>query len=270
MVTLVSLSLATITIDYRQGTTGPLENVGQAAYAVITPLQTAVSKITRPIGAFLSALTRLPELQSENESLRQQLEALQADVAASSTAQQQLEELQGLLELRGTLANAETVGASVIGASASNFEWTITIDKGSGDGIEQGMPVLASAGLAGSVVHVTPWSSSVRLIIDPDSNVAGQLQGSGQTGILQGQGVNDLRMTLVRAEAEVKANELVLTKGYRTEGGFGSRYPQGVVIGRVSRILASPGELEKFITVRPAVDFSNLSNVLVVLSRDAG
>jgi rod shape-determining protein MreC len=269
MVALVSISLATITIDYRQGTTGPLEDVGRAAFAVITPLQRAVSNVVRPIGDFLSALTRLPSLEAENDRLRSEVETLQTQIAQEGTALQQLEELQGLLQLRNTLANTRTVGAGVIGASASNFEWTITIDKGSSAGVAPGMPVLASAGLAGSVVRVTPYSADVRLIIDPDSKVAAQLQGSGQTGILEGRGADDLEMTLVRAEADVKPNELVVTKGYQV-GDRRARYPQGIVVGQVSRVLESPGELDKFITVRPAVDFSNLGNVLVVLSPDAG
>jgi rod shape-determining protein MreC len=158
----------------------------------------------------------------------------------------------------------------VISNGVSNFEWTITIDKGTTDGIEVAMPVVAAAGLVGHVVRVTPTSAIVQLIIDPESFVAGRLDGSGKTGLLQGEGGSDLRMTDVDAAVEVLPDERVVTAGYRFAGVAQSLYPPNVLIGTVSRVLSDENALEKFVTVRPAVDFSTLSVVLVVLSSGSG
>jgi rod shape-determining protein MreC len=271
VVGLVSISLVTITLDYREGDSGPLAAAGNAALAVISPLQEAVSKVTHPIGNFFSTLVRLPAIRRQDEDLKDRVAELESQVARYNADAARLAELEDLLGLRETLArNLQTTAAEVIANGVSNFEWTITIDKGSSDGVKQDMPVIASAGLVGHVVRVTPSSSVVQLIIDPDSYVAGRLDVSRKTGLLAGQGPQDLRMELVDTETEVQPGEQVVTAGYQIPGIAQGLYPPGILVGSVSRVLDRPGGLEKLITVRPAVDFSTLDVVLVVLSDGSG
>jgi len=268
VVALVSISLVTITVDYRQGNDGPLATLGDAALVVISPLQEAVSKITRPVGNFFSTLVRLPSIRHERDVLRDRVAALETQLAETQADQARLLELEALLGLQSSLGpKIETVAAQVIANGVSNFEWTITIDQGSGDGVAEDLPVIAAAGLVGHVIQVGPSSSVVQLIIDPDSFVAGRLDISRQTGLLSGEGPDDLRMSLVESTIEVMPDERVVTAGYRIPGVAQSLYPPNVLIGTVSRVLEEESALEKFLTVRPAVDFSTLSLVLVVLSR---
>jgi rod shape-determining protein MreC len=270
VVTLVSASLVTITVDYRQGPEGPLAEAGDAALAALSPLQEAVSRITKPVGSFFSTLVRLPSIRAENEDLRARVAELEAQVATSADLAARVNQLEALLGLREQLGALRTVGARVIANSVSNLEWTITIDVGSSDGIAVAMPVVAPAGLVGHVVRVGPDSAMVRLIIDPDSAVAARLDLSRATGLLEGQGERDLRMRLVDPEIEVRPGERVVTAGYRLPGVGGGLYPPGILIGSVSHVVANEAELEQFVTVRPAVDFSALDVVLVVLSDGAG
>jgi rod shape-determining protein MreC len=270
VVILVSTSLVTITVDYRQGPHGPLAAAGDAALAAISPLQEAVAKVTAPIGNFFSTLVRLPTIRAENEALRARVAELEAQVATSSDLAARVSQLEALLGLREDLGALRTVGAQVIASGVSNLEWTITIDKGSDDGVAVDMPVVAPAGLVGHVVRVAPGSAIVRLIIDPDSAVAARLDVSRATGLLEGQGERDLRMRLVDPATEVEPGERVVTAGYRIPGLGGGLYPPGILIGSVSHVISSDAELEKFVTVRPAVDFSGLDVVLVVLSDGSG
>lgn len=264
VVVLVSISLATITIDYRQGRSGPLAGLGRAALTAIGPLQAAVSRITRPVGGFLSTLANLPRIQRENERLEAEVAEARAALARQASLEARYEQLVKLLGLEEEL-DPPTTAALVIGSGVSNFEWTITIDAGTDDGVGVGSPVLAPAGLVGRVVEAGPTSSLVQLIIDPDSRVAARLATSRETGLLVGQGEDDLQMRGVDPATEVEAGEPVETAGY--QGGL---YPPGIPIGVVSRVVENPAALEKFVTVRPAVDFSTLEVVLVVLSRGAG
>lgn len=269
VVALVSVSLVTITVDYREGDDGPLATLGDGALALVSPLQEAVSKVTHPIGNFFSTLFRLPSIRRERDTLRERVDALETQLAEGRADQARLTELEALVGVQESLGNRiETTGAQVIANGVSNFEWTITIDKGSSDGITQNMPVVASAGLVGHVVRVGSNSSVVQLIIDPDSSVAGRLDVSRQTGLLSGEGPADLQMSLVEPTVEVAPDEHVVTAGYRIAGVAESLYPPNVLIGTVSRVLEQDSATEKFLTVRPAVDFSSLSLVLVVLSRD--
>lgn len=270
VVTLVSISLVTITVDYRQGDSGPLATLGDAALTVISPLQEAVSKVTKPVGNFFSTLVRLPSIRNDNRELRIKVAELESQMATRTNDAERLAELERLLGLREGLGEVPTTGALVIGSGPSNLEWTITIDKGSGDGIAVDMPVVAAAGLVGRVTRVSPESAVVQLIIDPDSFVAGRLDVSRSTGFVSGQGERDLRMSLVSTETEVMPGEQVVTSGYKVQGVTEGLFPPGILIGSVSRVLPAEAELEKFITIRPAVDFSSLEAVLVVLSDGPG
>ena len=276
MVTLVTISLLVITFDYRQGPTGPLDTFGSAAHAALAPFQKGISKLTNPVGRFFSALAHLPSLQEENQRLRAERDAA---LAAQIKNADDLERLRTLEELLGIQAglNPETKAAVVIGSSVSNFEWSITIDKGSRDGVQIGSAVLAGPGsetepgllgaLVGRVIRVTPYSSDVLLMLDPEFKVAGRLYSSGESGLIEGQGDKDLRMGLVASTAPVRLDDVISTVAWDAGGAQGTqnRYPPGIVIGRVSRILASAGSPDKFVEVRPTVDFSALETVLVVV-----
>jgi rod shape-determining protein MreC len=268
VVALVSASLVTITVDYREGDRGPLATLGRGALAGISPLQEAMSKITHPIGNFFSTLVHLPSIRAENERLKTLVQELEAARAISASDEARLHELEKLLEVTQSLGpNVRTTAAQVIASGVSNFEWSVTINKGSADGIKPGMAVVAAGkNLVGHVIRVAPNSSMVELIADPDSAVAGRLQLSGSTGLITGQGEQDMKMDLVDVNTEVQAGEQVVTAGYTIPGVAQSLYPPGVLIGTVSRVVPQPAALEKFITVAPAVDFSSLDIVLVVLS----
>ena len=271
VVALVSISLVTITVDYREGDEGPLASIGNAALTVISPLQEVVSKVTHPIGNFFSTLVRLPSIRHERDVLRERVDALETQLSETTADQQRLTDLEALFGLQESLGpKVETTAAQVIANGVSNFEWTIEIDKGSNAGIARDMPVIASSGLVGHVVQVGANSSRVQLIIDPDSFVAGRLDVSRQTGLLAGEGNQDLQMSLVESTTEVSPDERVVTAGYKIRDVAESLYPPNVLIGTVSRVLEQDAATEKFVTVRPAVDFSSLSIVLVVLSRDGG
>ena len=269
VVVLVSISLAVITLDYRQQD-GPLSALGSSTKAAMAPMQRAVTNVTRPVGDFFSGLAHLPSLSKENQELKDELAAAHADDATKELIQTQNEELQGLLDLRATL-DPEPIAAVVIANGLSNFEWTITIDKGSNDGIAKDQPVVTGSAeapmLVGRVVQVSPDSADVRLIIDRESAVAAVLKDSGEAGLIHGQGDADLRMTDVEPGTVTEGDvEQVFTLGYEVTGQPGL-YPPDLLIGQVSRTVPADNATEEFIEVRPAVDFATLQFVLVLKAR---
>ncbi|HSH32702.1 MAG TPA: rod shape-determining protein MreC [Actinomycetota bacterium] len=269
VVVLVSISLAVITLDYRQQD-GPLSALGTSTKAAMAPMQRAVTNVTRPVGDFFSGLAHLPSLSKENQELKDELAAAHAEDAVNDLIQVQNEELQGLLDLRATL-DPEPIAAVVIANGLSNFEWTITIDKGSNDGIAKDQPVVTGSAeapmLVGRVVQVSPDSADVRLIIDRESAVAAVLKDSGEAGLIHGQGDADLRMTDVEPGTVTEGDvEQVFTLGYEVTGQPGL-YPPDLLIGQVSRTVPADNATEEFIEVRPAVDFATLQFVLVLKAR---
>ena len=269
VVVLVSISLAVITLDYRQQD-GPLSALGSSTKAAMAPMQRAVTNVTRPVGDFFSGLAHLPSLSKENQELKDELAAAHAEDAVNDLIQVQNEELQGLLDLRATL-DPEPIAAVVIANGLSNFEWTITIDKGSNDGIAKDQPVVTGSAeapmLVGRVVQVSPDSADVRLIIDRESAVAAVLKDTREAGLIHGQGDADLRMTDVEPGTVTEGDvEQVFTLGYEVTGQPGL-YPPDLLIGQVSRTVPADNATEEFIEVRPAVDFATLQFMLVLKAR---
>jgi rod shape-determining protein MreC len=265
VVTLVCVSLLTITLDYKEGDSGPLAGLGRTALSIVAPLQEGMTRITRPIGNFFSAVTQLPSLRDDNERLQDEVAQLRNQGAVSVSQLHQLDQLKQILALKQSLDPPST-GALVIGSGVDNSEWTVEINKGSADGIRENMPVFSTAGLMGHISRVTTNASMVRLIIDPNSKVPARLDEANTTGLLVGQGEEDLKMLGVPPATKVSVGDSVVTSGYRLEGQPTGIDPPGRVIGTVSHVGGGGSALEKDITVRPAVDFSTLDYVLVVLS----
>lgn len=262
---LVSASLAVITLDYRQGEDGLLAGLGRTAQAGMAPLQRAVTGVIRPVEDFFSGLAHLPTLEAQNRTLREQIETLKTELAANQEYRQLYEQLLGLIGLRQL--NPGSVAATVIANGVSNTSWKITIDKGLSSGIQIDQPVIAGTRdaprLVGRVVRVTESSADVELIIDPDHAAAAILDVSRETGLIEGQGDQDLRMSLITSTTEIEGGERVFTEAYEVRGQQG-RYPPGILIGSVARLVPADNELEAYVTVKPAVDFSDLRFVLVL------
>jgi rod shape-determining protein MreC len=270
VVSLVAASLAIITVDYRGGDAGPLEAAGRAVNTAIAPLQRAASSVVQPVANFFSDLADLPRLADRNDALAAQVEDLRAAQALNAALRQRIQDLEDILQLAET--TRDPIPATVIARSGSNFEWTVTIDRGSDAGVAVDMPVVtgdaSAARLVGRVIGVTPNSATVQLLIDRDFAVPAVLSTSRETGLVVGRGEDELRMELIAPGVEVSATEpeSVFTLGYRIRGQPGL-YPPDLLIGTVSRAFSRPDSVETFVTVRPAVDFTTLRYVLVLGSR---
>ena len=273
MFVLVAISIGVISLDYHQPENGPLSGVGRVMTEAISPLQRAVTAVMRPVGNFFTALAHLPTNQTTIDRLRNDLADAKAGVISVADLQRRITEL----EQQAAVVNqfgSTVVQADVIANGVSNDQWMLTIGKGSTDGIGVDMPVITGgpggARLVGKVISVTPSTADIELANDRDFGVAAQLGSTGATGEVQGQGTGDLLMNLVDVGSQVQAGDPVLTKRYTINGQSGL-FPSGIVIGTVSRTLkAATGDPNLFITVQPAVDFSNLDYVAVIETGNAG
>ena len=264
VVSLVMLSLLTITIDYRGGDSGPLATAGRGALAVVGALQSSARHVFHPVASFFSGLAHVGSLQAENKQLRDRVHELEVDSARGVSVKRERDRLTALFRLQAELG-LKGVAAVVIGQSVSNFEWSVTINRGSSDGVATDMPVISGDGLVGHVIETSANTSKVLLIVDPKSRVAARLAEAGETGLLTGRTQKeDLRLDLFVPRVDVAPDEIVETSGYQVPGGGDPLFPPGILIGFVSRASIQPGTLQPLVTVRPAVDFSSLEFVEVV------
>jgi len=131
LVVFVSLALATITLDYKQGASGPLAGIGRAGLELMGPMQKGVTRVTAPIADFFIGLAHLPSLEADNRRLEQEIAALKAEVAAGTIKDTEIRTLTEQLGIKNTLQESDPVAGNVVASTPSNFEWTIEIDVGS-------------------------------------------------------------------------------------------------------------------------------------------
>lgn len=262
VLTLASLLL--ITIDARGGGTGPLSRVRAGATAVFGPVQDGLAAAIEPVRGVGRSALELFRLRDENVRLRAELDRIIERRRSIEDLERQNRSLESLLDMReGLLARSDDYAfraASVIGLAPSNFEWTITIDVGSRDGVERDMSVINGDGLVGRVVQVGPTASRVLLAVDRSFSAAVRMPRSGEHGFVEGGGTDPLRLTLIDPEADVRPDDEVVTASYRN-----ATFPPGIPLGRIASVGELSGTLNRDIEVRPYVDYTTLQHVLVVL-----
>jgi len=265
LVLLALTSVTVLTLDYRGGGGGALESVRSTAQDAFAPLQGAADWVVSPVAGFFSTIGDFGNLKKENARLRRQLQEAQADAIRGADADR---ERQGLLQLQGLdyAGGLASVPARVVSTGPTNFQITITLDRGTDAHLDVGMPVVTSAGLVGRIIEVSKVRSTVLLITDPQSNVGVRLANSGEPGVLRGGGTgNFLPLDLITTEVPVEVGEPVVTSGL--ERGL---FPAQIPVGLVRNVTAPPSALQKDILVEPTVDLVRLEFVRVLLWKPTG
>ncbi|MGD9906448.1 MAG: rod shape-determining protein MreC [Vicinamibacterales bacterium] len=200
----------------------------------------------------------LRQVRTENEALRAEIGALQIALQQQRVAAERAESLRQLLEFRARTPLA-TTGAEVIGTGASPEFRTVTIDKGTSDGLAANLAVIAPAGVVGRITLPSPRASLVQLLVDRNAAAGALVERSRVQGIVVGVGDGSLRMDFVAATGDIQAGDRVVTSG------IDGLFPKGFVIGTVTKVEHGDG-LYHLVEVEPAVDVSRLEEVLVVLA----
>jgi rod shape-determining protein MreC len=256
---LVLTSVTVITLDFRDGGGGAVETIRQGVRDVFAPVESAADAVFSPVGDFFGGLTRYSDVKAENSRLRRELDQARSENLRQAGAERDLQNLMDLqhLEFAG---NIPSVAARVISTAPSNFQMTVTIDKGSDQGIEKGMPVVAGAGLVGRIQETSKSSAVVMLITDQESNVGIKLQASGDIGVARGGGASQqMPVDFVDVSTKVEVGAAVVTSGLQQ-----SVFPPELPVGRVVRASAAPGALQQDVTIEPVVDLRRLEFVRVL------
>jgi len=232
-----------------------LQAAAFAAYSEVQGVTYAVvSGVTRAWNGYVA----LRRVRVENEALRQQLTSLQVQLQRQQAVVQRTEELRRLLDLRDA-TSLDTLAAEVIGGSAVPDFRFVTIDRGTADDLKADMAVISPAGVVGRVVKPGRKASKVQLLVDRNAAAGARVERTRAEGIVLGTGEDTLRMEHVSPTADLAAGDVVVTSG--TDG----IYPKGLVIGRIESI-ERKGMAYAVIRIRPAVVFTALEEVLVVLT----
>ena len=244
---------------------GPFKTV---ANVTVIPLQQGMNQIGGWMGDMKDNFSTMKQLKSENKKLREQVDALTTENNYLQEERYEFERLQELYKLDQNYAEYEKTAAHVIGKDAGNWFGTVTIDKGSKDGIEVNMNVLAGSGLVGIVTDVGPTWAKVRSIIDDSSNISAMAISTSDTCIVSGDMA--LMGTGQIAFSQMENNDNVVAVGDQIVTSYISdKYLQGILIGSVSEVNVDSNNLTRSGYITPAVDFKNIQEVLVITTTKA-
>src|SRR5687767_16024886 len=229
-----------------------LEAITFGAFAEV---QRASSTVLGGVRTSWDDYLALQSVRSDNEQLRREVAQLQMALQQQRALAQQSRTLVELLKLREA-TQLDTVAAGVIAGSASPDFRTLTIDKGSADGLRPDMAVIAPAGVVGRIITPSARAAKVQLLIDRNAAAGAIVERSRAQGVVEGAG-GSLRLNYVSGTADVQSGDVVSTSG------IDGIYPKGFVIGQIESVERSAGSFGA-IVIRPAVDFSSIEAVLVV------
>jgi len=232
-----------------------LETVTFGAFAEV---QRATSAVLNGFRGAWTGYIALRNVRAENDALRQQLTNAQVEVQRQRALADRTRSLETILGLSNSI-ELQTTAAQIIGAAASPDFRTVTIDKGSVHQLRADMAVLAPTGVVGRVVIAGPRASRVQLLVDRNAAAGALIERSRAQGVVVGAGDDLLRLDYVSETSDVAVGDRVVTSG------IDGIYPKGFVIGQVESVDKN-GVAYRSIGIRPAVDFSTLEDVLVVLT----
>lgn len=252
------LMLGSFTLGW---TSGP---VGTAVSYVFIPMQRGLTTVGNWVSDKTDELAELRDVMKENETLKTQVDELTEELNALKLEQYDTEDLRELLALDASYSEYNKLAASVIGKDVGNWFDTFLIDKGSKDGVSEGMNVITGSGLVGIITEVGPNYAKVRAIVDDMSSVSGMVLSTSDNCIVEGnlQMMDERQMitfsSLKDTDNKVAVGDQVVTSYISSE------YVQGLLIGYISEIHVNSNNLTKSGLITPVVDFEHVKHVLVI------
>jgi len=210
-----------------------------------------LNNIREKYQSLLPEVERIDSLMTENIELRKQLESMKEE-----------------LDIEYTLNDYEYLNATVINRNVSHWYNTITVDKGTHNGVTKDMVVVNSQGLIGKVVSTTAFTSDIRLLTTKDTNNKISITISDGSDKIHGL-IRNYNYTTYLLEVEGISNtESVSVGSYVYTSGLGEIFPSGILIGTVENIKTDEYDLTKIIEVKPIADFDNINYVAILKRKE--
>ncbi len=256
---LLSAILLTLTFIFLVSTLGSQKFgiLHKLVFEVSGPVQQAFSRAVGYVYVFKEQYVDLVGVRKENKRLWKELQETRASANKNREALAINARLKKLLEFKDS-TDLPMLAARIVGKDPSLWFRTVTVDRGSSDGVFKGMPVLTVDGIVGQIITVSPNYSKVLLAIAPSSALDVLLQKSRVRGILKGTGSQIFKLDYVLKTVDVKEGDYIVTAGY------GGLFPAGLPVGVVSKVIKKRRGMFLEIEVTPAVDFLLLEDMLII------
>lgn len=234
-----------------------------AVRTVFSPVEKGMSMALDGLESVYNYMYKYDQLAAENEALKLQIAEMESQFRESAAANEEIEQLRELLGLSKEHTDFKFESASLLEWSSSNWGSTFTLNRGSNSNIAVNDCVITSSGyLVGVVTSTTPYSSTVRSIIDPKTSIGAYVESSGASTIACGDFTlmtdKKLKLTYIPDGTELSGGDYVITSG------SGSIYPRGLVIGRISGVGFNDTGYSNYAVIEPCAELSELSQLFII------
>jgi len=254
LVVCVMLTVALIAAS-RAGVLAPVEDILSVP---LNGVSSVFQRVSLAVSDNLSRFSDMQTLQNRIAELETALALYQSELVELREINSDYQRLADLLSYTTTVQNQEFVTANVIAVDDNSMMRTITLDRGTRDGITVGMPVVTGQGLVGRVIRVSANAAQVMAVTDPSSAVSARLQSTRVEGTVSGRVAGTLEMDMLPLESPVRSGDLAITSG------LGGNFPQDIVIGQVTSSRLAATGLNQVAQIRSLINFDTLEFVLVV------
>lgn len=263
-------SFVLLTVTYGQGSNG----VQRGVSTIFSPLQDVADRALKPARDLVNWFDETFDAKGDNARLHDELEVARKQAVGAKTAlaeNAQLRKMVGLDSSGAIPSGYDPVTGRVISRSPTVWFADVTIDVGSGDGVEVDDPVVNGDGLVGRVAAVTGGSARVTLIADHSSAVSAKIVPSGIQGVMKPSvgDPEDLILDFLDSEKRVGKGQSVVTSGWRGIG-IESDYPPNLPIGEVVEASLLQQEAQQQVHLRPYADLRDLDLVQVLTGGSRG
>lgn len=239
--------------------------IDRTLLSLSAPIEYTFSALARGVSSLVAEYVYLVDVKRDNNRLVYQSSRLQAKLSQLSSIEAENRRLRRLLGLRDRVGS-ETVSALVISKDTTDYFRVarVTLDTAV-PGIKPNMPVLSLEGVVGTVRRVAGESVQVQLAVDSGFGVDVVVERTGARGFVRGAGDNArylVRVEYVQSGDSINIGDVLVTSG------FGCRFPKGLPVARVTKVVKRDFGIYQTVEAEPVVDFSRLEEVLIVMSGD--
>ena len=223
----------------------------KAVQAVITPIRSGVSSVTRQAERYYNYLFGYEALEADNIYLRGRVAELEDEARKADALERENQRYRELLHLKDEHVDYELCDAYINSWDSSNWKSGFSIGKGTSAGLEAGMVVITEYGqVVGIIKEVGPNWANITTVLDSSLEISASVASSGYTGVVQGSYTEETR-------GKLRMNDQVVTTGSTV-------YPKDLVLGYVEDAGYDETGVAKYALLTPAADFDNLEQIFIV------
>ena len=238
----------------------PAQQVESLGSRILAPVQFGVSGLLGQAEEVSGVVRKMGDLARQNDQFREEIDRLQAEIVRLRELELENRDLRNLLGLKQRAGTGDLLPVRVIARDPSPYIQSITIDRGTEEGVREGMTVITWRGIVGRVTRADPASAKVLLVTDVNSSISGRVQTSESrvTGIIRGRAEGGLLMQHIPQEESLQTGETVITSD------LGGVVPEGLLIGQIIQVRRKDVDVFQEALIEPAADMRRLERLYVL------